>query len=118
MAKRVEVVFREDIENVAKRGERRVVAGGYWRNFLWPKGLAVLAATKEAKKLAATDAPRTEKAPTTLQALPKLAKKPTKQSEKRLLKRKPLGSSDRGRPAIKKVNKTILKDAKLKPKEI
>jgi hypothetical protein len=51
MAKRVEVVFREDITNVAKKGEGRVGAGGYWRNFLWPGGLAVLAGTKEARKL-------------------------------------------------------------------
>ena len=53
MSKRIEVVFTQDVEQLAKRGEQKVVAGGYWRNYLWPRGLAVLAKSKEARKLVA-----------------------------------------------------------------
>ena len=58
MPKQVEVVFTQDVEHVAQRGERQVVAGGYWRNFLWPKGLAVLAASQEAKKFLIAQRPQ------------------------------------------------------------
>ena len=37
------VIFLEDVPNVAKAGEIREVANGYGRNFLIPKGLALLA---------------------------------------------------------------------------
>jgi large subunit ribosomal protein L9 len=39
----VKVIFIEDVPNVARAGERKVVADGYGRNYLLPRKLAVLA---------------------------------------------------------------------------
>jgi large subunit ribosomal protein L9 len=46
----MEVILREDIENLGNRGEVVKVAPGYARNFLLPKRLAV-AATESNKKI-------------------------------------------------------------------
>src|SRR5262245_18283763 len=46
----MEVILREDIENVGSRGQVVKVAPGYARNFLLPKRLAV-AATESNKKI-------------------------------------------------------------------
>jgi large subunit ribosomal protein L9 len=51
MSKRIEVVFKEDVASVAKAGEAKAVAGGFWRNFLFPRGLAVLSESKEGRAL-------------------------------------------------------------------
>ncbi len=47
----MKVIFLEDISNKAKRGEIKEVADGYARNFLLPRGLAMLA-TKRALQTA------------------------------------------------------------------
>jgi large subunit ribosomal protein L9 len=39
----VKVIFIEDVPNVARAGQAREVAGGYARNYLFPRKLAVLA---------------------------------------------------------------------------
>ncbi|HEX5431088.1 MAG TPA: 50S ribosomal protein L9 [Bryobacteraceae bacterium] len=46
----MEVILREDIDNLGQRGQTVKVAPGYARNFLLPKGLAV-AATDSNKKI-------------------------------------------------------------------
>jgi len=54
---RVKVVLREPVSNLGNAGEVVTVAGGYARNFLIPRGLAV-AATKGNMKQAETFAVR------------------------------------------------------------
>jgi large subunit ribosomal protein L9 len=49
----VKVIFIEDVPNVARAGQTRVVADGYARNFLFPRKLALLANSQAA---AAVDA--------------------------------------------------------------
>jgi large subunit ribosomal protein L9 len=39
----VKIVLREDVENLGKKGDLLDVANGYGRNFLVPRGLAILA---------------------------------------------------------------------------
>jgi large subunit ribosomal protein L9 len=39
------IVLRSDLANLGKRGDIREVADGYARNYLLPKGLAILATT-------------------------------------------------------------------------
>jgi len=51
MSKRIPVVFTKDVEGVAKAGELKPVAGGYWRHYLLPRGLAVPDRTGAARKL-------------------------------------------------------------------
>ena len=46
----MEVILREEIENLGRRGEVVKVAAGYARNFLLPRRLAV-AATESNKKI-------------------------------------------------------------------
>ncbi|MCZ6649332.1 MAG: 50S ribosomal protein L9 [Acidobacteria bacterium] len=55
----MKVVLREDLEHVGLTGEVVEVAGGYARNYLVPKGLAV-AATAANLKLVAHQKIRTE----------------------------------------------------------
>jgi large subunit ribosomal protein L9 len=55
----MKVVLREDLENVGLMGEVVNVAGGYARNYLVPKGLAV-AATAANLKLVAHQQSRSE----------------------------------------------------------
>lgn len=47
----MKVVLKEDIDNVGKRGEKVDVADGYARNYLLPKGLALLATIHNLKLL-------------------------------------------------------------------
>jgi large subunit ribosomal protein L9 len=46
----VKIILREDVENLGKVGEVVEVAGGYGRNYLLPRGLAVKASTKNLKE--------------------------------------------------------------------
>ena len=39
----MKIVLREDVENLGKKGDLLEVANGYGRNFLVPRGLAILA---------------------------------------------------------------------------
>lgn len=47
----MEVVFLQDVANVAKAGEVKRVAEGYARNYLLPKGLAMVASPAVLKNL-------------------------------------------------------------------
>jgi large subunit ribosomal protein L9 len=47
----VKVVFLQDVPNVAKAGSVKEVADGYFRNFLLPRKLAVIATPAEIKNL-------------------------------------------------------------------
>jgi len=46
----VKLILREDVESLGKIGEIVEVAGGYGRNYLLPRGLAVKASTKNLKE--------------------------------------------------------------------
>lgn len=39
----MQVVFTKDVKNVARKGEVKAVKDGYFRNFLLPRGIAVMA---------------------------------------------------------------------------
>jgi large subunit ribosomal protein L9 len=47
----LKLILREDVENLGKSGEVVEVAGGYGRNYLLPRGLAVKASMKNLKDL-------------------------------------------------------------------
>jgi large subunit ribosomal protein L9 len=47
----MKVVFLQDVPNVAKAGDVKDVAGGYSRNYLIPKKLAVVATSAELNRL-------------------------------------------------------------------
>ena len=47
----MEVIFLQDVPNVASAGDVKTVANGYARNFLFPKKLAALATPAELQKL-------------------------------------------------------------------
>jgi large subunit ribosomal protein L9 len=47
----VKLILREDVENLGKGGELVEVKPGYGRNFLLPRGLAVLANPKNVREL-------------------------------------------------------------------
>jgi large subunit ribosomal protein L9 len=47
----VKLILREDIENLGKGGDLVEVKAGYGRNFLLPRGLAVLANPKNVREL-------------------------------------------------------------------
>jgi large subunit ribosomal protein L9 len=47
----MKVILREDVENLGKGGELVEVRAGYGRNFLIPRGLAVLANAKNVREL-------------------------------------------------------------------
>ncbi len=44
----MKVIFIEDVTNVARAGQTKVVADGYARNYLFPRKLAVLANSQAA----------------------------------------------------------------------
>ncbi len=46
----MKLILREDVENLGKIGDVVEVAGGYGRNYLLPRGLAVQASTKNLKE--------------------------------------------------------------------
>jgi large subunit ribosomal protein L9 len=47
----MKLILREDVENLGKGGELVDVKPGYGRNFLLPRGLAVMANTKNVREL-------------------------------------------------------------------
>jgi len=47
----MKVILREDVYNLGKSGEVVVVKPGYGRNFLLPRGMAVLASEKNVRQL-------------------------------------------------------------------
>lgn len=57
----MKVVLRQDVENLGERGSVKNVADGYARNYLIPKGLAVVATPGELKVVANNDAVKQRK---------------------------------------------------------
>ena len=57
----MEVLLREDVDKLGRRGEVVKVAEGYGRNFLLPRGLAYLATDSNKKRLAAEHAQKDKK---------------------------------------------------------
>ncbi len=47
----MQVILREDVDNLGRAGDLVNVADGYGRNFLIPKGLAVLATSRNKRQL-------------------------------------------------------------------
>lgn len=47
----MQVILREDVDNLGRAGELVSVAPGYGRNFLIPKGLAVLATLRNKRQM-------------------------------------------------------------------
>ncbi len=47
----MKVILREDVESLGRTGDVVEVAGGYGRNYLLPRGLAVKASTRNLKEL-------------------------------------------------------------------
>jgi large subunit ribosomal protein L9 len=47
----MKVILNEEVENLGKAGDLVTVADGYGRNYLLPRGLAVLATPKNVKQL-------------------------------------------------------------------
>lgn len=56
----VEVVFVKDVQDIARKGAVKQVADGYARNFLFPRGLAVIATPQLIAQLEAEKQKRTE----------------------------------------------------------
>ncbi len=50
MGTKMKVLLAQDVEKLGKAGEVKEVSGGYGRNFLLPKGLAVLATKGQVKQ--------------------------------------------------------------------
>jgi large subunit ribosomal protein L9 len=48
----MQVILREDMENLGKSGEVVSVKSGYGRNYLLPQGLAVIATEQDVKRVA------------------------------------------------------------------
>jgi large subunit ribosomal protein L9 len=57
----MKVVLRQDVENLGERGSVKNVADGYARNYLIPKGLAVVATPGELKVVATNEAVKQRK---------------------------------------------------------
>jgi len=51
----MEIILLQNVEGLGERGDQVHVAGGYFRNYLGPKGLAVLASEGEKKRVAEED---------------------------------------------------------------
>ena len=71
----MEILLREDIDKLGKRGEVVSVASGYARNFLLPRGLAAKATEENKKQLDRLRSAEERKAQDKLQELAALAEK-------------------------------------------
>lgn len=72
MGSKMKVLLTADVEHVGKAGELKVVSGGFGRNYLMPKGLAVIATPGQirvAEERMAADRRRAELARKDAQAL-------------------------------------------------
>lgn len=56
----VKVILRQDVPNLGTAGEVKQVAPGYFRNFLFPRGLAVEASKGQLRALEANSSARTK----------------------------------------------------------
>jgi large subunit ribosomal protein L9 len=57
----MKVVLRQDVENLGEKGSVKNVADGYARNYLIPKGMAVIATPGELKVVASNEAVKQRK---------------------------------------------------------
>jgi large subunit ribosomal protein L9 len=57
----MKVVLRQDVENLGEKGSVKNVADGYARNYLIPKGMAVIATPGELKVVATNEAVKQRK---------------------------------------------------------
>lgn len=57
----MEILLTQDVDTLGKRGERVNVAKGYFRNFLRPRGMAVIASDGNQRSLAEEDRVRSRK---------------------------------------------------------
>ena len=57
----MKIVLRQDVENLGEKGSVKNVADGYARNYLIPKGLAVVATPGELKVVATNEAVKQRK---------------------------------------------------------
>lgn len=57
----MKVVLRQDVENLGEKGSVKNVADGYARNYLIPRGMAVVATPGELKVVATNDAVKQRK---------------------------------------------------------
>jgi len=69
----MKVILLKDVEKLGKAGEVKKVSDGYARNFLIPRGLAVLATEGELKKLEQRQKIESEKAKEELELYQELA---------------------------------------------
>lgn len=69
----MKVVLTTDIGGIGKRGEEKEVNDGFWRNFLAPKGLAVLPEDPKAMRIATQLADKEKNRQTEIDRLKQLA---------------------------------------------
>tara|TARA_B100000941_G_C28473076_1_gene537561 strand:+ start:259 stop:714 length:456 start_codon:yes stop_codon:yes gene_type:complete len=74
----MEVILKEDVNNLGFKDDIIVVKNGYGRNYLIPKGFAVIATNSEKKKLSENLKQRTQKEKEILNEAEKIAKKISK----------------------------------------
>ena len=74
----MEVILKEDVNNLGFKDDIIVVKNGYGRNYLIPKGFAVIATNTEKKKLSENLKQRTQKEKEILKEAEKVAKKISK----------------------------------------
>ena len=74
----MEVILKEDVNNLGFKDDIVVVKNGYGRNYLIPKGFAVMATNAEKKKLTENLKQRVQKEKEILKEADKIAKKISK----------------------------------------
>ncbi len=71
----MDVILRQDVENVGRAGELVTVKDGFGRNFLLPRGLAYLASEANRKRIVAESKQRVKKAGAQLESARELAER-------------------------------------------
>lgn len=71
----MDVILRQDVENLGRTGELVSVKDGYGRNFLLPRGLAYLASESNRKRIEAEAKQRVKKAGAQLESARELAER-------------------------------------------
>ena len=74
----MEVILKEDVNNLGFKDDIVIVKNGYGRNYLIPKGFAVMATNAEKKKLSENLKQRVQKEKEILKEANKIAKKISK----------------------------------------
>lgn len=71
----MDVILRQDVENVGRAGELVTVKDGFGRNFLLPRGLAYLASEANRRRIEAEAKQRVKKAGAQLESARELAER-------------------------------------------